>query len=308
MGGKSSQVHLVVRQAGAAPTYTAKARYESDLRPHVAHLLTETNATDDATVQAGVAGLIALKRFNELSAVLPKEGSHCPKIYSDAGPGRNWELIRLLIENWQEIERLHGPEAWRLLADWDILVAAMAQAGKRSLALKVLSNLRNEVRSRVLQDEDLFRAFAVLEQGENAFRELCITSFEKPVPVPGQRHVSWGYSEVRVIIAAGHYLADHHAGDAGLGRRLEEIAKVLREPIGPVIALCRGWPNSDVLQKMWDQAKGETPWNTSPLAAWLVGLKASAPQFIEYVKSAPREMQRRSVWSFPQETTSDDTA
>jgi hypothetical protein len=87
-----------------------------------------------------------------------------------------------------------------------------------------------------------------------------------------------------------------------LGRRLEEIIPVSQEPSGPVIALCRGWPNARVLEKLWAQARGRSGWGPSPLASWLLGLKASPAQFVDYTTSLPRQMQRDRIWTFPAET------
>ena len=224
---------------------------------HICQLRTDTSVSGqlaDVSMHSAVAGFIALRQFDELSDVLTKDGSSRATVHIKAEGVRNWELMRLLIENWEEIDRILGPAAWKFIRDWDLLVVGLAQAGKRSLALKVPADLQEEGRKNFHKDEELFDAIAVLEKGQEAFKEACIKLFERFVRAAGHHSIGWSYDEARVSIAAAHYLAEHHAGNAELGNRLEELAVLSHEPTGPVIALCRGWPNATALQNIWVQA------------------------------------------------------
>jgi hypothetical protein len=101
-----------------------------------------------------------------------------------------------------------------------------------------------------------------------------------------------------VMFAAAHYLAEHHAGEPNLGRRLEEIGRQSVEPSGPLIALCRGWPQSAVLSSIWSQFSDAGGFNAQAATAWLIGLKATSAQFANYVLTLPQPTPADRFWNF----------
>lgn len=185
---------------------------------------------------------------------------------------------------------------------WDILARELARNGKRHLALKAPLEIRNDTRRNLHRDLAGFQAFAILEDGANSFRDSCVDIFARFIHTPGQNSIAWNQDEMMIVIAAAHYLAEHYAGEPDLGRRLEQIGSESVEPTGPLIALCRGWPQASVLHHIWNQSPDNAGYNCYPATAWLVGLKASPRQFVDYILSLPQSIQTDRFWSRRVET------
>jgi hypothetical protein len=96
-------------------------------------------------------------------------------------------------------------------------------------------------------------------------------------------------------------LAVNYAGDGEVAEKLEDIAKNSHDPTGPMIALCRAWPSSPVINKIWIERTG-VPKSAQPATAWLVSVKADLPEFFEYLKNLPSRIPNELWWRFPRET------
>lgn len=291
------------RTAAADAYYDALGRLGLETEEHIAQLRSELTETPDISStcrQAAVAGLIALRRPRELlESALEGNDAH-RRLSLHAHFGENWELIRVLVEQWESLAEACGEDVWKIFREWDVLVWHLAQAGKRAAALTVPADIAQGARQHTQQDEEGFRALAVLEAGQPSFRELCLGLLGRFRKTGASQGVSWGHNESMVLFQVAHYLADHHAGESEVGAQLEELAQDSFEPTWVLIALCRGWPHSTVLDKIWGQrARSSLPDTAS---AWLVSIKADATQFSEYVLALPKALKSDGWWHYPMET------
>ncbi len=166
----------------------------------------------------------------------------------------------------------------------------------------VPASLINEVRRHAHEDLDAFWALSALEEGQETFREFCLSLFRRIYMYRSESHqvMSWGYKEVEVWIEAAHYLARHYRGELDLREDLEDIAKNSHTKIGPVIALCRGWPQSELIQTIWTNLSAQ-PLRLDAETAWIINVKASTEELIGYIHSLPTGFQTETSWRFPRE-------
>lgn len=289
-----------VRTAAAHAYYTAIRKRGCECKDHVVQLGEElsTRGLEHATQQAAVAGLLALRKMD---SILKQEGPNVPMLTTYSGSRRNWQFIRVVEESWEYLFKTYGDTVWKIFGDWEVFAWHLAQTGKQRLAMTVPAALINEARQHAHEDLDTFWALAALEEGQETFREFCLNLYRRMYRSKTRQQIGWGYKEVEVWIEAARYLATHYAGDAELGAELEDIAQHSHARIGPVIALCRGWPQAEIIQKIWEQCSARSP-ESDPETAWIVSVKANATQLVEYIHSLPAGLQSETFWSFPRET------
>jgi hypothetical protein len=294
-----------VRTAAAHAFYAASRKMDAQHETHVSQLHKEMMTTGpgyDARRQAAFVGLLAMGKPEALlDPVLKKEGTDEPIFTSYSGSEQNWEFIRAITESWESLQQACGDHLWKMFRGWDVLVWQLAQAGKRNQSFSVPANLIAEVRRQAHMDKDAFLALAVLEEGQQSFRDFCLSLFLKTRMQKGMYSVAWGYNEVQVWFEAARYLAIHYAGEPELGARLEEIARESQDPSGPIIALCRGWPGSKPIEGIWASSSG-TPFSSTPTIAWVVNARANAKQVAGYVQSLPAALENETWWKLPRET------
>ncbi len=291
------------RTAAADAYYSALFKLGLQTEDHVAQLRRELMEPRDISStgrQAAAAGLLALNRPEEILKAARQRDPSLRALALHANVGKNWELIRVLVERWESMAEACGDEVWKLFGEWDVLVSELAKGGKRSSSLTIPVEIADGARRHIEQDEDGFRAMAVLEEaGLPSMRELCIrllSKFRKTM----SHSVSWGHSESAVLFEVAHYLAEHHAGDGDLGRQLEELAKDSFEPTWALVALCRGWPHSPVLDPIWARCSDSSSPDT--VTAWLMTMKADPAAFAKYMLALPKALQSERWWRFPRET------
>jgi hypothetical protein len=289
-----------VRTAAAHAYYTAMKKRGQECESHLLRLrgeLTDRGFPDE-TQHASVAGLLALRKMDSF---LKQEGAHVPRLSTYSGSGRNWQFIRVVEEELEYLRETCGDAAWEIIGDWRVFVWHLARTGRQKLAMTVPARLVNEARHHAHEDVDAFWALAALEEGQETFREFCLGLYRRMCRSKTRSQISWGYKEVEVWIGAARYLATHYAGDAALGAELEEIAQHSHDRIGPVIALCRGWPQAGLIQKIWEHYSAHSL-RSDAETAWIVNVKATRAQLVDYIHSLPAGLQNDSFWSFPGET------
>lgn len=269
-----------------------------------AELLNELNATGpgyDERRQAAVAGLLVLGQEQTLMDALVGEREKGLGVRTYVTDGRNGALVHLIVDAWETLARISGEVVWKTFRGWDVFVWQLTQLGKRQLALTLPANLVTEAERQAHLDVDVFRALSVLRQCQQSFRELCLSLFSKLRNDQGRTQIGWGDNEVSVGFEAARYLAEHYAGEAELGSRLDDIAQYSHEPSGPIVILCRGWQASPVIQEIWNSSSNQKL-NAVPATAWIVSVKATPEQFADYVLSLPEALLRETWWRFPRET------
>jgi len=293
-----------VRTSAAVGCYTAIQKLRSSHDTDVAFLLTELGKTGpgyDERRQAAVGGLLILGEAQKLMEALVCEGEKGLGVRTAIEGGHNWELVRMIIESWEVLTGISGEAIWKTFPEWDVFISQLAQAGKRQLALAIPARLVAEVERQASIDVGAFRALSVLREGQQSFQEFCFGLFSKQRHDAQRTHISWGYNEVGVWFEAARYLASHYSGDAELGAQLEDIAQHSHEPSGPIAALCRGWPNSSVIERIW-KSRADRKLNAEPVTAWVVSTKSTSKQFADYVVALPEALLCETWWRFPRET------
>jgi hypothetical protein len=288
-----------VRTAAADAYYTAVRKRGGQRKDYTGQLRNElsVNGLKSEVQQAAVAGLIAL---GETGVILKQEEPAVPAISTYSSGGRNWEFIRIIEENWASLSTVLGDAVWKLFRDWHVFVWHPIRTGTPRLSMSVPPSLVNEARVRAHEDIEAFWVLASLEKGQDTLREFCLNMFRQMDTRNAKHRTSWGYKEVEVWIEAGHYLGVHYANDAKLASELEELARHSHEKTGPVVALCHGWPQADLITDMW-QKRSSRALGSDPETAWIVNVRADVPQFVDYILSLPKALQKDS-WSFPYET------
>jgi len=291
-----------VRTVAAHTYHTALKKRGCECEDRVVQLSRElTNrGLERATQQAALAGLLAL---GKMESILEQESSNVPTLTTDSRSGRNWEFIRVVEQNWEYLLETCGDTTWKIFGDWEVFAWHLAQTGKKRLATTVPAPLINEARQHAHENIDAFWALSVLEEGQETFREFCLNLYRRMYRSKDRKQISWGYTEEEVWIEAAHYLARYHADDEELGAELENIAQNSRRRIGPVIALCRGWPQAEIIQKIWKDCS-DRPLRSDPETAWVVNVKAKTAQFVKYTRSLVAGLKNDRSWSFPRETIS----
>jgi hypothetical protein len=299
-----SEWHPEVRTAAAHAYYSHIQKVEPDPRPFIAKLTGEMKAVGEGfeeNRQAAAAGLLALNEPRAiLDPVLNFHGSAMP-LTTHARSDQNWPFIRILIASWEKMTAALGEQVWSIVREWDLVVWHLSQTDGGSALITVPPKLIDEAKRQAHADVDAFRTLSVLQAKSPEFRDFCLGLFEKMRRREGQMSVSWGYNEVKVWFEAAEYLAQNYVGDPVVRAKLEDIAKNSNDPSGPIIALCRGWPSSAEISKIWNLRPG-TPTSPEPAAAWLVSVKGELAEFFEYLKFLPNRIPGESWWRFPRET------
>ena len=301
----SSEWNPEVRTAAAYSYYSHIQKVEPNRQPFIAKLTEELNAVGhgfEESRQAAAAGLLALEETGAiLELVLSSRGKAIP-LTTHAASGQNWAFIRALITSWDKITTAMGENLWSIVREWDLLVWQLSRLDRRDATTAIPQKLVEEARKQAHIDVDAFRALSVIQAKSPEFKDVCLGLFEKMRHKEGGApSVSWGYNEVKVWFEAAKYLAENYAGDPNVAAKLEDIAKNSVDPAGPIIALCRGWPSSPVVNDIWTTIRGK-PINSQPASAWLVSVKAEQVEFFEYLKNLPRQITEELWWGFPQET------
>jgi hypothetical protein len=287
------------RTAAADAYYTAVRKRGGQCKDYTGQLWNELSVRglESEVQQAALAGLVAL---GETGVILKQGESGVPAISTYVSGGRNWEFIRIIEENWASLSMVLRDAVWKLFRDWHIFVWHPIRTGTARLSPPVPASVINEARAHAHEDIEAFWVLASLEKGQDSLREFCLNMFRQMDTRNAERKTSWGYKEEQVWIEAGHYLGVHYANDAKLAYKLEELARHSHEKIGPVVALCRGWPQADLITDMW-QKRSSRALGSDPETAWIVNVRANVPQFVDYILSLPAALQKDS-WAFPYET------
>ncbi len=288
------------RTVAADAYYTAVRKHGGQHKDYVGQLLNEVsvNGLESGVQQAAVAGLLAL---GETGVILKQEESIVPAISTYVSGGRNWEFIRVVEENWETLCRVLGDAVWKLFRDWHVFVWHPARIGKPRLSIPIPPSLINEARVHAHEDKEAFWVLASVEEGQETFREFCLDLFRKMDRRKTGHSASWGFKEEEVWIEAARYLAAHYGDNLELGIELEEIGRQSHQRIGPILALCRRWPQAELIEEIWQKCPSK-PLRADAETAWIVNVKASVTQFVDYVQSLPTGLQSNASWSFPRET------
>jgi len=297
--------HGETRVAACATYHSALRKLGEPLEVRVAELTGEFKRFGHSyteRTQAALAGLLALGLHEQIRETLTEESNRSTlSLYSSTQI--NWDLVQALVQEWEGLLRTCGENVWELFGSWDVIVYQLERTGKRDLALQVPKPLETKLISHIEQDLDGFRALTVIQRDTDALKDLCLSLFARFCrPEGSPQSIGWGYNEIEVIVAAAHYLADHHGGDSEVERRLKDILKTAVENTGPIIALCRGWPAGSAVRSMWSACNGQ-PLNAMPATAWLVATHATAQEFACYMSDIVKSLRERNDWfRFPGET------
>jgi hypothetical protein len=292
------------RVAAAYAHHSAAKRLNRTGEKHLKLLVEELHATGEICEErraSAVAGLLALGHPEMLVAAF-NENHGDWKLSLNSRGQRNWSLLEILVELWEGVLQVCGKQSWTLFRDWDVLVIQLAQAGRRKTALQIPRALTEDAFTRQSHTNvDVFLARAILNEGQESFKDFCINLFERTRKTQVQHGVGWGKVEEEVWFEAAAYLARQYSGNSDLETTLENLVKDCTNPAGPLIALCRGWPSAPILREIWESAAGKET-NADPSSAWLVSTKADANQLLAYIGSLPKQFQQDRLWGFPRET------
>ena len=296
------EVNPEARTVASAFFHASNRRSGVDLKPLIDELAIEmfrTGRDYEVRRQACLVAYIALRKVDALAAELnnQKKQSH----FSSHGHStRNWEFINIIVSRWKLLHESFGDKVWQLFSDWDIFVSEIARSEDKALLASIPETMRETALNQYEIDIDVFNALAVLEPQEQ-FRERCLKLFRSFVHDTNRHSISWGHNTMQVLIAAGHFLASRFSGDEHICAELEDLARSCVENTGPVIALCRGWPQSNYLKKVGDLRETANQSFSQAAVAWLTNVSATPEQFCSYLCSLPQTLQRSGFWDFPSE-------
>ena len=201
LGHYRREWHGQTRAAAADAYYSAVRKLSGELQSLLDDLSRELLTTGGLTerCQSAVVGLLALGRPDIICEARTAGGRQRLKISLQADATVNWELVVVLVREWENVLRTCGDQAWKIFGGWDVIVSELARSGRRSLALLAPKDLEEGVRTRVEQDLDGFRALTVLQRNTDTLRELCLQLFSRFRRDPNRPSISWGYQELEVM-------------------------------------------------------------------------------------------------------------
>jgi hypothetical protein len=233
--------------------------------------------------QAAVAGLLELGRPDLVLAA--REDGQPIRLGTYVTGGHNWEFIASVVEHWDELAA--AGDIWPRFEHSAAIVAELVKAGKRTAAASQTSAYENHFRDGQQVDDDEVRALIALHGRSEFLRDLFLARLHRFAPTGQQQSIM--VMETRSYYAMGAYLAENFRGDPKVHEALVPVtAAGLVHDVG-WIALCRGWPDSPLLQPMIAKLPSLMD-ATEPITAWLFATKADASLMARYLLRYPAKL------------------
>ena len=295
-----SEENAEVRTSTEIAYYETFDRRGKDIESAVALLTEELRSVGpihDSLRQSALAGLISLGRIESFQELKEAYDDDRPLTVSavDASRNQNDILLECITLHWEEIYKVLGDSIFDRLNG--------VRSGNQNYCWNALSTY---VRSSLpfLQEAFLdycrhpesklgagsLRALARLDRAGSLLLECCKRVFDSVSPYSA-------YDEVATQITAGTILGEQFSSENNLKEMLEHIAHSQNNS-GAAIALSLGWPESKVLDAIYDAFKSKKSSRiTWPVAFYVVGLRDDSDAFERLILSFSNRA-NGGIWEF----------
>jgi len=238
-----------VKTEAAIRYYALKRSSQVDIESELAVLRKNLYALGpnfEATRQAAFAGLVALSRIDII-----KQSKESEDFAFSTGSifHRNLSMVKCILENWDVLKQQLGDEFWRelhieksdRLLSWSVLCPVVSDYESPRAELLEFLSARSERSSTI----DVLQFLSKAPSHRGVFLEYLLEAISQNKRVP---------TDIESVSAA-EMLGEHFEGDSDVYAQLETktMTNPWFVPTTALIALCEGWPNSEAVQKAFDQ-------------------------------------------------------
>lgn len=196
--------------------------------------------------ETGIAGLIALRELSRIKDC-KRLGKGTVAIHFNYSYSGDPVLPVYMVRRWEHVTGALGDKLWdSFFTDHDIdtLRKAASSVGRRDLASEIASVLQ----SRSNKGHPPLEVLASKQSPD--WVEACLSVLGLSEKSPPKTSIN-----VAEAAEASHILARHAAGDKEIQSRLESMVGAgCAWASHAILTLARGWPNSPVLQSMWENS------------------------------------------------------
>jgi hypothetical protein len=288
-------------RAAAAAAYYASVPDSSRHKVHISRLVEELRAVGpqmDSIRQSALSGLLALNQFSVFRDLAERDGTRplrCPAL--DGSIHQNDRLVEQIAARWTTVADVLGESTLSRLSTWG--KGNPTEAWDRlapfiTTSVEAFDAFLTYCRSSPdLLKANSLAALSRLQPGSALLREIC----ERTLRHEGD-HISFSpYDGLAARMTAGQILGSAFNTVAGLRELLEAVAR--RPCSGAITALCVGWPQSKVIDEVFEYLVKEERTRLLPPAILNVfAVKGDSGIFVRAIRGLIAKS-NGSIWDFP---------
>ncbi|MFC1836968.1 hypothetical protein ACFL2Q_19980, partial [Thermodesulfobacteriota bacterium] len=255
----SIRYHMLLKRSGQNPDQALAL---------LSHGIAAKGFDMDARRHAALCGLMSLDRLDVAAEVMERTFGETLNFLLAPGILKgNSACVRQIVNNWSSIQAAFGPEYMERLSPvselyfWEVVCPYVDDAS--SAAGKRIYELLEE--SRPTSDNvNLLHFVSRTKPRSSILREWSLATLFKL----SRRHPA----ARREAFAAAEILAEHFGGNPEVLKTCEsqDLKSGLLEEV--ILALCYGWPDSEELERLFEQLRRNAP-RLSNLTAWTLSCR-----------------------------------